>query len=334
MRSILCLPLALLFLACDEKPKTQAVLGENKDTVVIDSLLEKGNDSAESAEFIITTAEQLIEFAKLVNDGHNFGKPVRLGADIMLNDTTNWQNWVNQPPANKWIPIGGEDNSFRELFDGNGHVISGIYINTTKNNQGLFGGIYGGTIEKLGVVASYIKGGTESYGYIGGLVGSCQDGTISDSYFIGTVEGHHSVGGLAGWNGCKINNSYSKGSVAGTGNNVGGLIGFNSGLAKEEEGYKVYVSISNSHSASTVKGKERVGGLVGWNNCTIVANSYSTGYVIGDSAVGKLVGKNNRFGLIDNGRSTGIARDKDGEVESVIGIDNPSELEHDEHPCS
>ncbi|MDR0517404.1 MAG: hypothetical protein LBH25_10220 [Fibromonadaceae bacterium] len=58
-------------------------------------------------EFTITTPEQLAGLAKLVNSGNDFyGKTVKLGADIMLNDTAGWQNWASKPPKNKWKPIG------------------------------------------------------------------------------------------------------------------------------------------------------------------------------------------------------------------------------------
>jgi hypothetical protein len=62
------------------------------------------------SEFIINTDEELARIAKFVNNGNDFsGKTVKLVADIMLNDTTNWQNWANNPPANEWIPIGAND---------------------------------------------------------------------------------------------------------------------------------------------------------------------------------------------------------------------------------
>jgi hypothetical protein len=38
----------LLFIACDDKPKTQAVSNENKDTIVMDSMFEKNKDGVES----------------------------------------------------------------------------------------------------------------------------------------------------------------------------------------------------------------------------------------------------------------------------------------------
>ena len=181
-------------------------------------------------EFTISTAKGLIEFAELANCGNNFhGKTVKLGANIMLNDTANWRNWKNKPPANEWEPI----DYFDGTFYGKGYVIGGVYINSLYNRQGLFKTI-NGTVKNLGVVASYIKGKN----YVGGLAG-INSGAISDSYFIGTIIGENRVGGLVGGNGGKIVDSYFIGDVTGSGN-VGGLMG---GSARK---------IINSYSKGTV----------------------------------------------------------------------------------
>ena len=243
-----------------------------------------------AGELIISTAEELIEFAKLVNDGDDFlCKTVKLSANIMLNDTTDWQSWgeggllVNHPitsPANTWTSIGHSRNrSFNGTFDGNGFVVSGVY---TRLTGGFFGWLdSNGTIENLGVVASYI--GYKNY--VGGLV-NLNYGKISNSYFIGLVYGDANVGGLVGDNNSTINNSYSSGTVLGTRNNVGGLVGVNSG------------TINNSYSNSAAKGAtilggaiagDRVGGLVGCN-ASLINNSYSSGIVAGRSGNGGLVG--------------------------------------------
>jgi hypothetical protein len=99
-------------------------------------------------EFTITTAEQLAGLAKLVNGSDANGsytmsdKTIKLGANIMLNDTTDWKNWASAAPANEWVPIGrNNDYAFRGTFDGNGHMISGLYINSANSYQGLFGNI-------------------------------------------------------------------------------------------------------------------------------------------------------------------------------------------------
>jgi hypothetical protein len=193
---------------------------------------------------------------------------------------------------------------FNGTFDGNGHIISGVYINSTEDHQGLFGVIKNeGVVKNLGITASYIKGKNE----VGGLAGRNSGGAISKCYFIGTVTGKREVGGIAGSNKCyaTISSSYSAGMVAGE-ITVGGLAGFNgycilhiSGMNLDE--YKadlkkrnidtsrsdisidkddeftvrhyLFAEINNSYSVSTVTGEDDIGGLVGLNYIKI-KNSY------------------------------------------------------------
>jgi len=252
--------------------------------------------------FTITTAEQLAGLAKLVNGTtskgrYNMsGKTIKLGANIMLNDTANWKNWESQPPANKWVPIGNGGRvenpfgGFNGIYDGAGHIVSGVYINSTDDYQGLFSFAYV-QIENLGVKASYIKGNN----YVGGLVGSTGTGVytyITNSYSTGNVSGNDNVGGLVGGQASYITNSYSTGNVSGN-DKVGGLAGGGRAScgSKEHSGGSV---ITNSYSTGNVSGNECVGGLAGTYNLNItlgsITNSYSTGNVSGIYSVGGLVG--------------------------------------------
>jgi hypothetical protein len=282
MKKIYALALFLLLIGCSDNHTNGPVYPDWYDKSV--------------SVFTISTAKELAELAELVNREDDFsGKTVKIGANIMLNDTTGWQNWANNPPANEWTPIGTGDMrifdgggisgsigglSFKGIFDGNGYVVSGLYINSTNSCKGLFGSVEG-IIKNIGVNASYVNGDNAA----GGLVGCNYYGTISNSYFSGTVTGVNGVGGLMGFNyndnekeaNATINNSYSTGMV--TGNTiVGGLVGYN---------YKGMITESNS--TSTVTGAGEVGGLVGESD-GIISHSYSTGTVTGTSYVGGMVG--------------------------------------------
>ena len=253
-------------------------------------------------DLTINTSEQLAEFARLVNEGTDFkGKIITLGKDIMLNDTTDWQNWESNPPANNWPVIGRIyiNNKFNGTFDGNGKVIGGIYINTKKNNQGLFRYLSAeGVIKNLGIVASYIQGGNE----IGGLVMK-NEGTISKCHSAIKVKGKKRISALAGTNTGTISESYSASTV--TGNQyVGEIVGFNGhGIANfDSSGI-----ISGSYSTGVVKGDSAVGGVAGTNWTGIISNSYSASEVTGKSRVGGLVGYNRKTieGCYSNGNVTG-----------------------------
>ena len=275
-------------------------------------------DWAGITDFTITTPAQLAGFAQLVNEGNDFaGRTITLGADIMLNDTTNWQDWATNPPANEWTAIGWHDDNWNEYlfngtFDGAGFVVSGVYIDKPDNRfLGLFGEGGSMTLKNLGVIASYVKGLNE----VGGLVGE-NVGTIENSYYTGSIVANGLGGGLVGENYFgTIKNSYSTGNVTSLGTEIGGLVGSNWGTI--ENSYATgnvnssddfagglagsnYGTITNSYATGNVEanGKSFIGGLVGDNGGTIT-NSYAIGSVEGNEKVGGLVG-DNEYGTIEN----------------------------------
>ena len=234
-----------------------------------------------STEFEISTAEQLAGLAELVNNGNDFsGKTILLTADIVLNDTSDWENWENSAPNNTWTPIGNSSNKFSDTFDGQGHTVSGVYINSENKYQGLFGHNEG-TIKNIGVTESYIKG-EYSVGGVCGLNNTLR-GTISNCYNSGAISGNEEVGGVCGGNysGSTISNCYNSGSINGTGEYTiaGGVCGENNG------------TISNSYNSGTVIGNRYVGGVCGYNIRTI-SNCYNSGIISGDWLVGSVCGDN------------------------------------------
>ncbi len=236
--------------------------------------------------YLISNADELRLFASMVNSG-NPGISGRLTADIELNNTEGWENWGNTPPANSWTPIGSDANPFTGTLDGDGHSVSGIYINSTANYQGLVGFLdNGGTLQNLGVKASYIKGG----GYVGGLCG-WNTGNVTNCYNSGSLAGSEGVGGLCGWNRGTVTNCYNTGSVEGD-YSVGGVCGYN------DSG-----PVTNCYNTGSVSGNMYVGGLCGQNYAT-VTNCYNTGSVSGNMYVGGVCGTNGG-GNVTNCYNTG-----------------------------
>jgi len=252
-----------------------------------------GGNGTKANPYIISTKKHLENLSRIVKEGNDFKlRFVKLSANIMLNDTADWKNWEENPPVNiySWTPIGGIGSkiaSFRGTFDGNGHVVGGVYINSKGSGLGFFGHLdSGAVIENFGIVASYIKG---DY-YVGGFAGQNGDviysesgsyvvgksgGNISESYFVGVVMGKDHVGGLVGANFGVISNSYSAGAVKGR-ESIGGLVGVN------------YNSVINSHFTGAISGKTYVGGIVGiggiaGHDKATVINSYFNGTINGET---------------------------------------------------
>mgnify|MGYP003197044745 FL=1 len=67
--------------------------------------------------------------------------------------------------------IGNEKSPFTASFNGNGHTIYGLYIDTKEDAQGLFGEAeycgYESSIKNLTIKNAYIKGGSR----VGAIVG-------------------------------------------------------------------------------------------------------------------------------------------------------------------
>ena len=214
-----------------------------------------------------------------------------------------------------WEPVDGDGSGyqnqyFHATFEGNSHVISGLYIDLS-GIVGLFGRVWGGEIRDLGLEDVVVRGGTEVGDRTGGLVGSIRGGSsndslISASYVTGSVSGGSFVGGLVGINNASISASYA--AVAVVGNvNVGGLVGRNSGNSS---------IISASYATGSVTGGAGFGGgLVGNNGGTITA-SYATGAVSG-SFVSGLVGDNN--GTITASYATGAVSGTGTLVGGLVG---------------
>ena len=129
--------------------------------------------------YYIRTAEELANFAQLVNSENDFsGKTITLGKNIVLD-------------GSDWTPIGTKDNPFKGTFNGrNGstyYTISGL-------NGDLFG-VVNGIIQYV-----TIDGGK------GRLVGELESGTVQ--YCMSTAEVTGSTGGLVGKNSGTVNRCY------------------------------------------------------------------------------------------------------------------------------
>ena len=207
--------------------------------------------------YIIRTPEQLYGFALAITgkqgviDKVDFtGKTVKLDADILLNDTTQWRQFGKYTYGRLWEPLGADylnDVVFRGTFDGNGHTIAGLYIHRDDfdgsrfNRQGLFGTISPeATVRNLNIKASRI---------------------ITDGWY-------GSLGLLAGWNRGKIENCHVEGEIeaacctsgllVGVSSYEFGGIGLNNGIGR----------ITNSSAVGRIHNSEATfevsaGGLVG-----------------------------------------------------------------------
>ena len=154
--------------------------------------------------------------------------------------------------GSSWRPIGGPNNRFAAVFEGNGHTISNLFIaNGVSDYQGLFGYTDGATIKNLSVTAN-ITGRN----YVGILAGFAYNTIINQVNASGNVRGYH--------------------------NSIGGLVGL---------AYDTLINQVNANANVTSYNNSGLGGLVGLAYNTIVNKSYATGNIGGYNSVGRLVGQ-------------------------------------------
>lgn len=179
-----------------------------------------------------------------------------------------------------------DGNAFTGVFDGAGHKIANLTIDTNGAGNdflGLFGCVSGGEIKNLKLENASVTGGNDSW-EVGGLAGG-NAGTINNCSSTGSIISGNStwdIGGLVGNTG-NIINSFSTCNVA-TGDDsffAGGLTGDSDGV------------ITNCFSTGNVSGgtwAQYFGGFMGGADSGSISNCYSTGTVNGTYCIGGFVG--------------------------------------------
>ncbi len=121
------------------------------------------NDTINNVTLRISDKEGLEDFASKVNEGKSFeGETIVLESDITLEEN--------------WTPIGSEEHPFAGIFDGGGHKINNLTINSEVKNTGLFG-YSTGTIKNIGIESGKINGKT----FTGAICGT-STGLIEGAY--------------------------------------------------------------------------------------------------------------------------------------------------------
>ena len=187
-----------------------------------------------------------------------------------------------------WTPIGNEgtSTSFKGHFNGNGHTITGMTINTsTLKNAGFFGYTSGAVIYNLHMKDARVKN-MNNNNKTGSLIGGCANGTtVSLCSATGCAVSGNETGGLIGETSqtditltrchatdCKVSGtSYS-----------GGLIGYNSSVITA-----CYVRNCDLSGCTGYHG-----GLVGCYSNAILFGCYTSGNTFGSNTSASLVGSN------------------------------------------
>ena len=262
--------------------------------------------------YTVTSAEDLKNIAKLVNEQWNLGINITLTSDIDLSGID-------------WTPIGIDYNHrYTGTFDGGGHTITGLAVTGSDQYAGLFGcigsggkvknvtlkdvkiesnhssgnvgGVAGwsyGTLENCSVSGSVSGSGSSSD--VGGVVGYQMGGSITGCSSSATVKGTQRAGGVAGAtnSGASLTGCYATGSVSVENNTTsaayaGGVVGSNGASSTLTACYATG-SVTSSGSGTIY-----TGGVTGTNDCgTLTACYHANGTVSGpDGTTGGVTGRN------------------------------------------
>lgn len=262
---------------------------------------DSGSGSKEDP-YIISSGGQLAYLANLINDGNSYYSAChyRLAADILLNDTKDFDSWETSAPDNEWTPIGCSSEEdffyFSGTFDGADHTIKGMYISDDSDYLGLFGVVRNGHIKNLNISEAYIEGGS----YAGGIAGYFSADTTEKSgfeycSFSGTVKSNgNNAGGITGYfraegdgNTPVISNCCAFGKVTAATGYAGGI----SGVCEAETGN---TKIINCFNVADVYSEKNAGGITGNSRCAngnaTVEYSYNAGQVTASNNSGAIAG--------------------------------------------
>ncbi len=206
-----------------------------------------------SGAYVVNTAAKLAWVSYQVNSNTSTlsGKTIKLTADISLS-------------GYDWVPIGGQsgykisDNAysrkFQGTFDGQGHTISGLKVNSTRTYAGLFGATGSSAIIKnVGLISPSVTSTYSSDEYLhgtGGLIGSCDGSTVQYCFVRGgtvTASKAQSAGALIGVtnSASSISCCYVQGTTVSCPDAVGGIVCYS-----EESG----TTITRCYSVATFAG--------------------------------------------------------------------------------
>lgn len=294
--------------------------------------------SASEDEYIIATRADMYGFANLVDDKEDYdftNKKVYLVSDIALNpeelemlEGNNYLKWYtydddNQKvykdaPSHTWNPIGYYTSTtdysyFQGKFDGQGHTISGLYMDTTSRFAGLFAATdNSATVKDVKLKGSYITTTKRDVGSIAAM----GKGTFDTVYSDAIVECADACsGGLVGqgagtslimkncWYAGKITSVTAE--YQGIGGLVGGVVAdatltmstcFNTGIVDATQNNKTVpcvgglVGMVASNGTFNVSDSLNIGEIM--YNTEVATNGYGSiiGYVSGKAQVGTTYG--------------------------------------------
>jgi len=259
--------------------------------------------------FTIDSAKKFDGIGYLMLEGVSFkGKTLKLTTDVVYNGGT-VEQFIAAEKKFEFNSFGKGMVTFMGTFDGQGHVISGLYSVRETTSNGIFSMASGATIKNIVLVNSYFSnprngGNCNTRQDCGTIVGKAENGTVIQNCFSNAViaaAGFRS-GGIVGYaiGGSKVEGCVYAGDIKASGRGIGGIVG-----ASDSEGLTIKncINLANiynahggtegdCHTSSTAAGQAFTGGIIGQlKNGAVVTHCINLGNVSSDSiAYGGWVG--------------------------------------------
>ena len=228
----------------------------------------------DSGAYRIGTAAELAWYA--ASDGKTAAK---LAADIEL-------------AGFDWTPL----KNLYAAFDGQGHVIHNLYINSSSYPVGVFGYLKtGASVTKLGVTGDVICT-AKSNAQAGGIAGYMDsDTSIIECFSKVNVTSKKHAGGIAGYvaNGAVISDCYATGDIRTTATNECYL----GGICASGYSNTIGAALTNCYFTGTVTGSGGNASYVGGVSCNKTEASYTNCYYL----AGTVSGESPKYGVTGKG---------------------------------
>ena len=218
----------------------------------------------DSGAYRIETAAELAWYA--ASDGKTAAK---LTADIEL-------------AGFDWTPLA----KLYAAFDGQGHVIHNLYINSSSYPVGLFGYVKtGASVTKLGVTGDVICT-AKSNAQAGGIAGYMEsDTSITECFSTVNVTSKKYAGGIAGYVNASsvISDCYATGNIA----TISANECFLGGICASGYSYATGAALTNCYFTGTVTGSGGTASYIGGVSCIAKEENYTNCYYLAGTVSGE-----------------------------------------------
>ena len=192
--------------------------GDYTATSSVSALYSTRTDGVEGAFYSINGLDDLEALRGYVNDGFK-----TKNITFFMTRDVDMSVKYSSGTGRSWVPIGNVSEPFKGIFDGQGYTVKYLYINTSDDDQGLFGHASDGALIKNLGICGIVRGSTNAGGIVGdfnfstlancwsscevtalsnnagGLVGGANMGSIINCTNYGAVVNANEYGAIAGY---------------------------------------------------------------------------------------------------------------------------------------